>query len=172
MSKSWESLPRNNKGLVKLSDKGHSLLTLLRLLQEHDTKYVRYVTQEQMKDLTTPGFFQQLAPYILMPLYEDPKDKKPVTMVFSNHGQVHFCKNEYLSEYRFKRAEFYWNFTLKTIQNPPKASRFAQSYCLSSDADAYQDWEASFYFEEIFDFYGLNGADEMAPFVAFFFIKE
>ena len=172
MITTWEALPRNEKGLVKLADKGHSLLSLLRLFQEHDTRYVRYVTQAQMDELTKPGFFQHLSPYILMPLFEDSASKKPVTMVFSNHGQVHFCKGECLSDYRFLRPEFYWNFSLKTLENLPKESRFAQSYCLSSDEDAYQEWEASFYFEEIFDYYGLNGADEMAPFVAFFFIKD
>ncbi|MEK9658245.1 MAG: hypothetical protein VW378_07755 [bacterium] len=172
MGMKWNDLPRNEQGLVKLSDKGDSLLTLLRMLEAHGSHFVRTVTATQLENMTEVGPFQTLPSYLLMPLYESRQaDKKRVTLVFSNHGQIHFCKDEYLSDYRFEHADFYWNFSLSGLVDPPKESVYADSYCLSADSDAIQQWQATFYLERIFDYYGFNGADEMAPLVGFFYIK-
>eukprot|EP01047_Picozoa_sp_COSAG01_P020086 COSAG01_NODE_1135_length_11553_cov_40.402305_10_plen_172_part_00 len=169
---SWDALARDAAGRVKLADKRDTLLTLVNLLKNYDNNLIRYVTAEQLADLTKPGAFQTLPGYILMPLYEqDLADKQAVTLVFSNHGQVHFCEGEYLSDYQFTRTDFYWDYQLPTLKNAPKESMYAESYCFSQDADALQDWDATFYLEKIFDYYGFNGADEMAPLVGFFYVK-
>lgn len=164
------SLVFDKQGRVKLKCKGETLLDFVNLLKEYDHPLIRKVNKDQLKDLSKPGAYQSEEPYIIMPLYESRnKPLKRVYLVFSNHGQVHFCKDEYLTDYLFDKPFFYWNFKLPIYASSDRL--YADSYIFSDDDDAIDNWEATYYIDAIFDYYGFNGLDDMAPLVGFFYVE-
>ena len=171
----WKDLAKENNQ-IKLYPSTLSLADLFNFCKKENSNLVKYITKEQLDHMIKPAEPYTLPAFIMINVYLTKKDKnnkrKTILMAFSNHGQVHFCQNDILSEYKFNSPSFFFNFKIKDLKNPPIQHEYAESYCFSTDKDSIRNWDANYNFEAIFDYYDFNGFDEMAAFAGFYIIKD
>ncbi len=160
---------------IKLKPRHYSMATLYDILNEMDTNYIRYLTQEQLDTLTVKGPFDKENPFVVVKIYKTHADKQAqnaMHMVFANHGQVIYCDEEVLDDYKLNHPKFFWGFQHPTLSPENKQFNYAENFIFSDDKDALEDWEAHLNYEEIFDHFGLGGGSDLAGFAGFFHLKR
>lgn len=157
----WDDLPRSD-GKVKLKKKKLSLVDAFNVLIEAEDPLVKYLAEAEMFTLTHQSEFDVVQPYIPLKMYATHKDKENgnyVYFLFANHGPIYFCEEEVLENYKLNDISFFWNFSLPCFDEQPKECVYPHYFELSDDEDAIEDWSSFFNYDDIFETYGLNGAE-------------
>lgn len=160
---------------IKLKPRNYTLATVFEILQELDTNYVRHITKAQLEELTIKGPFDKEQPFIVIKVYkteEEKKQNKEMYMVFANHGQVIYCRDEILDHYKLDKVNFYWGFQHPSFDSKNKQFEYSENFIFSEEEESLENWEARLHFEEIFSHFGLGGGEDLAGFAGFFLIKD
>jgi len=171
----WTLLPRNNKGKIKLKNKGYTLSDVVDELIHLKSQLIRYITKEQLDTMIQQREgIDTIDPYISIPIYKTVQDKKNNTrlyMVYGNHGEIFFTPHETLESYVLDDPNFFWDYKLPDIANLPHNGKHALSYTFSEDEDAVNQWNAALNYDIIFETFGIDGGGEKSCLMGFFFIQ-
>lgn len=157
----WETLPRED-GKIKLKRKVFTLVDAFNVLIEAEDPLIKYLSEEDMFSLTNRSEFDVVQPYVPLKIFiteQHKRDGDYVYFLFANHGPIYFCEEEVLERYALNDASFFWNFSLPGFDEQPKECIYPHYFVFSDDEDAIDGWSALFNYDEIFETYGLNGAE-------------
>lgn len=166
------TLPTEN-GLIKLKHRHFTLADVVDDLIEMKDRLIRKISKEKLENLTKQSEFDLVPPFVIMPVYKTFKDKENnnlIHMVFANHGQVPYCAYEVLESYKLDQPKFFWGY--KISENQPHHYRFSETYCFSDDENAFENWQASLNYDEIFEHFALDGGEDLAGFAGFFWVTN
>ena len=75
---------------------------------------------------------------------------------------MYFRDGEILENYVLDKPSFYFDFVING-GNQKHVQHHEITFCKTG-----KSWKATYNFETIFDYFGLNGEDDYAPFIGFY----
>ncbi|RAP30796.1 hypothetical protein DID78_01940 [Candidatus Marinamargulisbacteria bacterium SCGC AG-343-D04] len=155
--------------MIELSSSSYSLADAYEFLKNEGYSIVRKSTEQKIAQLVEihPEFKE--ATHRVVKVFNREKDQGAeniLYLVFSNLGQLYFSDGDVLETFKLDKKDFFFNIEYLNGEEWEPVNR--QNVVLSSRGQ--EKWTASFDYYEIFNHFGLDGSDDFAPFVGFYFI--
>ena len=152
--------------MIKLKPATYSLADAFEFIENNKYSLARTITNKQLNELTeiNPVFNEPTPQGIKVRLRHQSAQSR--VLLYTNLGYPYFSIGDVLEDFKLHKKEFFFDYLIDNNQNITY-----QSHEIEFNKNAVKSWKAQFNFETIFQYYGLDGDNEFAPFVGIFKIE-
>ena len=152
--------------MINLKPPIYSLADAFEFVEKNKYPLARTISKSQLNELTkiNPAFNEPTHQGIQVRLRHQSNQSR--VLLYTILGYPYFSIGDVLEDFKLPKKEFFFDYL---IDNNSK--NIYQSHEIDFNENGTKDWKAQFNFETIFEYYGLDGENEFAPFVGIFKIK-